>query len=201
MTSHPSIGQLATLACILEATAPKPGNVHPGAMFSDLKFRHFLASAIAIGPHMELARFLGVGQTVLDAITSTQQCVSTNTNLGMVLLLAPLAAVPREQSVEQGINKVLSLLNAKDSQQVYAAINLAKPGGMGTSHSHDLSAPAPDNLLWAMQAASDRDMVARQYCNDFADVIHFIAPRIAELSSDGHDLLTVIVATHVEVMS
>src|SRR5690349_6173570 len=92
-----SIGQCATLACLLEVTAPKVGNVHRGADFPDLTFTDFAASAVAIAPAMENARQTGVGRAALDAITATRQVVSTNTNLGMVLLIAPLAAAPRDE--------------------------------------------------------------------------------------------------------
>ncbi len=63
-----TIGQSATLACILEAAAPKPGNVHRAADFDDATLNDFLASAVAIGPAMEDASTNGVGRTVLEAI-------------------------------------------------------------------------------------------------------------------------------------
>src|SRR3954464_594220 len=91
LTSPLSIGQCATLACLLEATAPKVGNVHRGADFEDLTFTDFAVSAVAIGPAMEGAAATGVGRAVLDAVTATRSLLNTNTNLGMALLFAPLA--------------------------------------------------------------------------------------------------------------
>ncbi len=76
-----SVGQCATLACLLEATAPKPGNVHRGADFSDMTYTDFVVSAVAIGPAMEQAALHGVGRTVLRAIQATRECVACNTNL------------------------------------------------------------------------------------------------------------------------
>src|SRR5437868_8770036 len=90
-----SIGQCATLACLLEATAPKVGNVHRGADFEDLTFSDFVVSAVAIGPVMEKVASTGVGRAVRETVAATRALVSTNTNLGMALLFAPLAAVPR----------------------------------------------------------------------------------------------------------
>src|SRR6266487_4025178 len=95
MNAHLSVGQCATLACLLEATAPKVGNVHRGADFDDLTFADFAVSAVAIGPAMEAAASTGVGRAVRDAVAATRGVVATNTNLGMALLIAPLAAVPR----------------------------------------------------------------------------------------------------------
>src|SRR5437763_5341591 len=92
-----STRQLATLACLLEATAAKPGNVHPGACFADMTYLDFAASAVAIAPAMEAAESAPLGQTVLAAVEATRQLVDKNTNLGTVLLLAPLAKVPRQE--------------------------------------------------------------------------------------------------------
>src|SRR3954470_12337390 len=166
MTLPLSIGQCATLACLLEATAPKVGNVHRGADFENLTFADFAVSAVAIGPAMERAGE-GVGQTVLAAIRATRQLVDTNTNLGMVLLVAPLAAVPRAQPLERGLGKVLRGLTPEDSRLVYEAIRLAQPGGMGKVKEMDVASDAPDDLLAAMAAAAERDLVAKQYGTDF----------------------------------
>src|SRR5947207_2561543 len=106
LTSPLSIGQCATLACLLEVTAPKVGNVHRGADFENLTFTDFAVSAVAIGPAMERGEE-GVWRAVLESVRATRHLVDTNTNLGMVLLIAPLAAVPRAEPLESGIGKVL----------------------------------------------------------------------------------------------
>ncbi len=62
------IGQCASLACLLEVAAPKPGNVHRGADFEDMSFEDFLASAVAIEPAFERAGRQGVGPTTLAAL-------------------------------------------------------------------------------------------------------------------------------------
>src|SRR3954447_13466350 len=102
------IGAAATLACLYEVTARKPGNVYPGADFDETtSYAAFVASAVVIGPIIEQTPAVGVGQTVLDAVRATREAVGTNTNLGTLLLLAPLAAVPRDTSLEAGIGKTL----------------------------------------------------------------------------------------------
>ena len=88
-------GQLAQAACLLEVTARKPGNVHRYADLPGLHFVDFLLSAMAIAEPLDQAGITGVGRAVLAAIEATRRVVSTNTNLGIVLLLAPLAAVPK----------------------------------------------------------------------------------------------------------
>src|SRR5438105_2433054 len=89
-----SPGRLAQLACLLEVTARKPGNVHRLRDLPDLHFVDFWLSALAIAEPLDRVAAVGVGAAVFDAIQATRRVVATNTNLGMVLLLAPLAAVP-----------------------------------------------------------------------------------------------------------
>jgi triphosphoribosyl-dephospho-CoA synthase len=184
----------------LEAAAPKPGNVHRGADFDDVTFYDFAASAVAIVPAMDQAGQLGVGRTVLDAVRSTRAVASTNTNLGMVLLLAPLAAVPRHVDLGIGVRETLRGLTSGDARDVYEAIRLAQPGGLGEVKEMDVAGPPPDSLLDAMRAAADRDMIARQYAEDFAQVLGFVAPAIAEGCERGWTTIDGIVHAHLRTM-
>src|SRR5258707_2587910 len=86
--------EMIRAACVLEAAARKPGNVHPLRSFPDLTYRDFVVSAEAIAPILARAAELGVGPAILGAVMATQKRVGRNTNLGVVLLLAPLAALP-----------------------------------------------------------------------------------------------------------
>jgi triphosphoribosyl-dephospho-CoA synthase len=167
-------------ACRLEATARKPGNVHPEAAFADLSYGDFLASAAAAARGLGRARELGVGASVEAAIEATRRVVVTNTNLGISLLIAPLAAVPREQSLRAGIGAVLDRLTVEDAAAVYRAIRLAGPGGLGEASEQDVSVEPTLTLRMVMQLAADRDRVARQYAFGFDDVLDFAG---AELQS------------------
>src|SRR5262249_51208377 len=154
---------LAQIACIMEVTAPKPGNVHRGSDFGDSNFLDFLLSAAAIAGPLDQARVAGVGRAVREAVEATRRVVSTNTNLGMVLLLAPLAAVPGDQDLPSGIEGVLAATTIEDARDVYRAIRLAHPGGLGTVGDQDLADEPTVTLREAMRLAADRDMIARQY--------------------------------------
>jgi triphosphoribosyl-dephospho-CoA synthase len=198
-----SPGAAATLACLWEATAPKPGNVHPGASFDDATFGDYVASSVVVGPIIERAAANGVGQTVLDAVRATRQAVRTNTNLGALLLIVPLAAVPLDVPLEQGIDGVLERLTAGDTAHVYAAIRLARPGGLqhaAVADVHDRTPPELD-LVATMRLAADRDLVARQYTNHFADVLHGTAKWITEGTARGWPLGAAIVHAHVRQMA
>ncbi len=165
-----TLGSCATLACLWEATAPKPGNVYRGADFDDATYADFLTSAAVIGPAIEMAAGQGVGAAVLSAVQATQTAVATNTNLGTVLLLAPLAAVPREKSIANGIAEVLSACDEHDTRQVYQAIRTAHPAGLGKVQQADVQETPTIPLQEAMRLAASRDLVARQYTNHFQQV-------------------------------
>src|SRR4051794_34369776 len=117
-----SPGQLAQVACFLEVTARKPGNVHPRADFEDAIYLDFLLSAAAIAGPMDRARVDGVGAAVLGAVEATRRVVATNTNLGMVLLLAPLAAVVEGVELRRGVAEVLAATTVDDARSVYRSI-------------------------------------------------------------------------------
>jgi triphosphoribosyl-dephospho-CoA synthase len=178
----------AVLACLLEATARKPGNVHPAASFRDLTYADFVRSAHLIGPTFEHADDWSVGRLVLDAVARTRREVATNTNLGILLLLAPLASVPAGISIADGIGAVLAKLTREDARLVYQAIRLANPGGLGQVEHEDVAAEPSVTLLEAMQLAADRDRIAEQYANNFATVIagakRLAAQGAGEASSD-----------------
>jgi triphosphoribosyl-dephospho-CoA synthase len=165
------ISRWAVLVCLLEATARKPGNVHPGAAFSDLTYADFVRSAHSIGPSFEHAGEWSVGRIVLDAVERTRREVATNTNLGILLSLAPLASVSAGVSIANGIAGVLAGLTHEDARLVYQAIRLANPGGLGRVESEDVAAEPSVRLLEAMRLAADRDRIAAQYANNFATVL------------------------------
>lgn len=150
------IATCAQLACVLEASAPKPGNVNRYHDFRDTKYEHFLASGIAIGRFAEDAASrgfeagkgnisignIGVGRLIRDAVFETKRWHSgRNTNLGTAMLLIPLSAacgvmISKLKKIEnKNIRKNLDLIikksTYKDSLFLYEAIRAAKPGGLG----------------------------------------------------------------------
>ncbi|MFT5524666.1 MAG: triphosphoribosyl-dephospho-CoA synthase [Pirellulaceae bacterium] len=196
-----SIAQCATLACQLEVTIPKPGNVHRGADFDDLTLNDFIVSATAIGPVFDRAAAEGVGPVVFDAVRYMRGAVDTNTHLGTILLLAPLAAVPRTEQLTAGIHSVIAGCDDKDAQAVYEAIQLARPGGLGSVDQGDVATGDTLPLAEAMKLAEDRDLIARQWTNGFRQVLHETAPRIANSISSGLSLTSAVVEAHVWLMS
>jgi triphosphoribosyl-dephospho-CoA synthase len=187
-----SIASAVQLACVLEATAPKIGNVHPGRAFTDMTYDDFLKSAIAVRQVFERVSELSVGQLILSAIQATRAVTSVNTNLGMILLLAPLAksywlAAPNSLGCWRSeVRQQLAALSADDSQCVYQAIQAAKPGGIGQVQLHDVCHDAPSDLITAMQQVANFDAVARQYTSAFEDIFCRLVPWLEEALEFGN---------------
>jgi triphosphoribosyl-dephospho-CoA synthase len=167
-------------ACLIEATARKPGNVHPDASFEDLTYQHFVQAAEAVAPVLACSARIGVGPAVLESVTRCRQHCGSNVNLGIVLLIAPLAAVPEPLSLADGIERVLDDLTIDDSKRVYEAIRIAKPGGLGQADIEDVSESPTLPLRQIMKLAAERDSIAAEYANGFPIVLGRGLPFLAE---------------------
>lgn len=169
-------------ACIWEVMSRKLGNVHRSADFAQTSCVDFLVSAAAIGPWLRPWGFdgPGLGSVILRAVEATHAAVGQNTNLGIVLLLAPLACIAADQPLRAGVASRLADLTVEDARQVYAAIRLANPAGLGEAPEQDVRGEPSVTLGEAMRLAAERDMIARQYATGFADIFDFGVPRLVE---------------------
>ena len=198
--SQHSIGYLAQVACTWEVLARKAGNACPGREFPDLRVNDFLVSAAAIAPVLEQAPHQPLGVTVLRCIEATRKVVSTNTNLGIVLLLAPLASVPLDQPLRLGLSEVLARTTVDDSRNAYAAIRLAKPGGLGEAKEQDVRQEPTLPLRDVMALAMERDWIAAQYAMDFDFVIHCLATMLVDHAERFQNIERAIVAIQLELL-
>ncbi len=160
-------------ACITDVTAFKPGNVSVASPGHGMHAEDFVASAQAVA-EVIVTPGLRVGERILRAVEATREVVAFNTNLGIVLLCAPLVHAVVEPAAEPALlarlRAVLAGLDVDDAETAYRAIRLAQPGGLGSSVRHDVSSRPTVTLLEAMREASSRDRIARQYVTDFEDV-------------------------------
>lgn len=201
------IAAAAQLACLLEASAPKPGNVSPGRHFADVGYEHFLASAAAIGAAFTNVGERRLGETVLLAARATSRWTRSNTNLGIVLLLAPLAkAAVRDDrtlpgTLRESLADVLRQSTVKDARDVFAAIRLASPGGLGTSPEQDVADEPSVTLLEAMQLAAERDGIAREYTTAFATTFEVAVPALLHARADGLSWDDGVVETFMTVLA
>jgi triphosphoribosyl-dephospho-CoA synthase len=175
-------------ACRLDVAAFKPGNVSVAAPGHGMQAEDFLASAEAAA--LALCQpGLSVGARIAQAIEATREVVSCNTNLGIVLLAAPLAqaalmpsAVP---ALRDRLQPVLAALTIRDAEQAYRAIRLAAPGGLGRVERHDLNSEPQVTLLEAMHEAANRDRIANQYAHGFQDVFDVGVPAAHDALARG----------------
>ena len=188
------------LSCLLEASARKAGNVHPEARFEHLTYDDFVRSGQAVAPVLSLAASRGVGSTILEAVHATRSVCAYNTNLGIVLLLAPLAAVPVNCRIADGIENVLKNLTCADADAVYEAIRVAAPRGLGDAEVGDVNVVPTGNLVEVMTLAADRDLIAAQYATRFSLVIES-ASRLARLTLFPDSWESAIVQLQLELMS
>ena len=183
------VAAAAQLACLLEASAPKPGNVSPAHHFDDLCYDDFLAAAAAIGDPFSAAGSAPVGTIVRGAIDATARWTRSNANLGIVLLLAPLsrAALTGEwpadgrwlpAALRDGVRRVLDETTVDDAREVYAAIRAAQPGGLGRVDDQDVAGEPARTLLEVMRLAADRDSIAREYATAFEATFEIGAPAL-----------------------
>lgn len=154
-------------ACVTELAALKPGNVGQHGPGHGMEMADFLTSAACIAPILA-APGLRVGERIYRCVAATRAAVGCNTNLGIVLLCAPLAQMAL---AGEGIKSVLAGLDQEDTDWVFRAIRLASPGGLGRSNQHDVQQPATAGLVAVMGAAAERDRIAYQYAHGFADIV------------------------------
>ena len=182
------VAAAAQLACLLEATAPKPGNVSPFASFRDATYEDFLASAAAIGPAFGLAGEQPLGVTIRAAVEATARWAPSNTNLGLVLLLAPLARAALRSGYKPLRGQLAATLadtTVADACDAYVAIRSAAPGGLGGASEQDVAGTPTVTLREAMALARDRDAIAREYATDFETTFVIGAPALRRARSDG----------------
>jgi triphosphoribosyl-dephospho-CoA synthase len=195
------------LACLLEVSAAKPGNVTPAYAFSDTTYADMVRSALAIGPVFagRRARARGVGELISDGVQATARVANTNTNLGIVLLFAPLAraAATRrdDEPLRSALERTLARLDVADAGAAFAAIAQANPGGLGEAPEHDVRAPATVSLREAMAAAADRDSIASEYSTGYALVFEEALPSLADALRDGVPTLEAIVSLHLGLLA
>ncbi len=159
-------------ACLAELEALKPGNVHCHGEGHRMRVADFVASAEAAAPLIG-QKGLPVGKRIRLAVEATRRAVGQNTNLGIVLLSAPLAQAAldkRPGDLGSRLTRILQDLTVDDAREAYRAIRETKPGGLGEAPAHDVGSEPAITLLEAMRAAEARDRIAWNYAHDFADI-------------------------------
>jgi triphosphoribosyl-dephospho-CoA synthase len=171
---------------VLEVSAEKPGNITPRHDFHDTTYEDMVRSAIAVGPELARADERGVGDAVLAVVQASRRAAPANTNLGIALLLAPLAKAALSGGPLRGrLAATLGALDVADARAAYAAIRLAGAGGLRERVQHDVRSEPTVGLREAMASAAARDCIAAEYVSDFALTFETGVPALVAALDDG----------------
>lgn len=195
------IGRAAQAAAMLEALAPKPGNVNRCFDFADTTLDDFLISAIMIGRSMEEARHSSVGVTVKRAVQATRTMIAQNTNLGIILLFAPLAKAYGPGELRSELARVLEALSVDDAREVYEAIRQAAPGGIGQTPEYDVAGDVDITLLESMKLAQGWDTVASEYATGYRITFDLGEPTLKSFLDEGFLFSDAVVQTYLTILA
>jgi triphosphoribosyl-dephospho-CoA synthase len=180
MVSPEQLSELYRQACEVDVQAFKPGNVSVYADGHDMTVADFRLSAKVSSEPLCNPDY-SLGEKIYYAVKATREAVGCNTNLGIILLCAPLiqaiACKSPGLTLRQAVSKVLIDATIKDAEWVFKAITLASPGGLGSSDQQDVTKEASVTLLEAMKIASEKDRIALQYTTDYQDIFNFAVLR------------------------
>lgn len=198
-------------ACVLEATAPKVGNVSPGRNFPDLSHLDFIRAADIAAEALEEKNCFA--KAILDATVKTSEACRSNVNLGILLLLGPLyradellsergVTLPDQDDWSSAVKDALKDLDAVGELAIFEAISVAAAGGLGRAEKWDVNESHQKvDLIEAMRLAANKDRIARQYVEDFSDLLVNVVPVLRQSILECRDWLRGIGHAQIRLMS
>jgi len=180
MLSEQQLNTAYQYACEVELQAFKPGNVSVYADGHDMTVEDFRVSAEQSATPISNINY-SLGERIYYAVKATRDAVGCNTNLGIILLSAPLLmAAQKAQTADElrvQLAGILANTTVTDAEWVFRAIALAAPGGLGESKQQDVAQKPEVTLTQAMKIASEKDRIALQFTTNYKDVFDFLVLR------------------------
>ena len=229
------VSQCMELAILLEVSADKPGNVNLIVGFEGTNHAHFLASAVAASRHFEIAAQRGMavssgeigfsdvelGRIIRDCVVDVSSWQSGgNTLLGTVILFSPLAVAagitPMENNhvfnltdLRRNLKTVVESTTPEDAVNVYEAIKIANPSGLGKAPDLDVNDPnsvkrirsEKVSLFQVFKIAAKYDNVCSEWVNNYPITFDFAYPHLKEQTSETGNLDTAIIHTFLKVLA
>jgi triphosphoribosyl-dephospho-CoA synthase len=221
------------LAILLEASAHKPGNVSVVTDFEKTRYEHFLASAVAASSSFESAAERGIAVFEERIVPSDvgvghfiKNCVADinawqhggNTLLGTVILLSPMAvAAGMTMSSEpfdvaalrKNLKLVVESTTAKDAVDVYEAIRIAKPSGLGKAPDLDINDPTATeriidqriSLFQVFKIAEKYDTICSEWTRNYPVAFDLAYPYLTNQLRNSLDPGLAIVQTFLQVLA
>jgi triphosphoribosyl-dephospho-CoA synthase len=191
-------------ACDSELQALKPGNVHIFEAGHGMEVKHFEDAAKAAAPFIADTN-LKVGARILKATEASFDTTGLNTNLGIILLCAPLAKAAAETGIAIGLRRRLALILAEldidDAVNAFAAIRIANPGGLGKADQSDVHAAPTVTLIEAMNLAAPRDRIANAYVTAYSDIFDIALPALADARTTAETAELAVTTLHMTLMA
>ncbi len=181
--SHKQLISAYIEACKVDVEAFKPGNVSVYADGHDMTVNDFLVSA-EVSAEAICNPDYSLGEKIYYSVKETRKAVGCNTNLGIILLCAPLIQaatnIEGKISLRQALGNILKSTTVNDAEWAFKAITLAAPGGLGISTDQDVKKQPDITLTQAMEIAKERDRIALQYTTNYEDIFNFAILRYNE---------------------
>lgn len=129
------IMKASQIACCLEVSSFKPGNVHRNKDYDDIKYHHFLNSGVAFGDIIYKASKdpQNIGQYIKLAVIESKKWSPSNANLGIIMLHTPIATTTGQMeefninTLKKEIKNTVKNTTTDDAIAVYDAIEIAMP--------------------------------------------------------------------------
>ena len=228
------VSRCLELAILLEVSAyPKPGNVHRTADFRETRYEHFLASAVVVAPRFKHAAErgiqvstgkigpvdVGIGKVIKEAVKSVSLWQrGGNTLLGSIVLLSPVAVaagmvLAKEKfsisKLRENVKVVIESSTPMDAIDVYDAILIAKPGGLGKAPKLDVTDPASKQkilddqvtLFEVFKIASEYDSIASEWVNNYPVTFDLGYPYFIQQLEETKDVNATTVHTFLKILS
>ena len=179
-------------SCKKDIELIKPGNVNLLSSHKDTKAQDYLDSAILSSKELFNQNY-SLGKRILESVNVTRSQVNVNTNLGIILLCAPVIQSYidfNNLDLREGIKKTLSTTSIKDTHDLCAAINISSPGGLGDSDMYDTASYPNASIKQIMDYSQEYDRISYQYSHNFSDIFDFIIPKL-ELLNQRYESLDI----------
>ncbi len=197
------IAKIAQIASALEVSGyPKPGNVHRTRDYEDMTFEDFIISGIVTGDAIREATSdvdienPRLGKYILKGVSETDRWVGENTNLGILMMITPIAAAASISTefdeIRGNIVRLMKNTSVEDACDLYDAINIAAAGGMGEEDEYDVTSDsAKDELkknrqtMWdVLKISAPRDILGREMTSDMPISFELSYPTYHELKKE-----------------
>jgi triphosphoribosyl-dephospho-CoA synthase len=190
-------------SCKKDIELIKPGNVNLLSSHKDTKAQDYLDSAILSSKELFNQNY-SLGKRILESVNVTRSQVNVNTNLGIILLCAPVIQSYIDFNLldlREGIKKTLATTSIKDTHDLCAAINISSPGGLGDRDMYDTASYPNASIKEIMDYSQEYDRISYQYSHYFSDIFDFIIPKLEFLNQRYESLDISLSLLFIEILA